>query len=190
MRVLLGAAQGALEPVQFGIMQDYFPKSKITTANSILTAAPYLGAGISSLNVVLIAKYGWRATLKLMGGLGVAIGLAGVFFMKEPERGRFDRYEEQVARAEGRELPPKVEEKIDEGPKKNIAQNFLTSLSDCIKNPVTRWCTIATMFRFVGMFACDYYVPAFFLGQYPKYKAQFSTFYAAIVVFCGLTSSL
>lgn len=171
-------------------MQDYFPKSKITTANSILTAAPYLGAGISSLNVVLIAKYGWRATLKLMGGLGVAIGLAGVFFMKEPERGRFDRYEEQVARAEGRELPPKIEEKIDEGPKKNIAQNFLTSLSDCIKNPVTRWCTIATMFRFVGMFACDYYVPAFFLGQYPKYKAQFSTFYAAIVVFCGLTSSL
>ena len=125
MRFILGAAQGALEPAMFGIMADYFPKSKITTANSILTAAPYLGAGISSLNVVIIAQYGWRAAMKLMGGLGVAIGLLGVFFMKEPERGRFDRYEEDLARAEGRPLPPKVEEKEEDEPKKNVAQNFM-----------------------------------------------------------------
>jgi len=61
-----------------------------------------------------------------MGGLGVAIGLAGVFFMREPERGRFDRYEEDLARAEGRELPAKNEkDEVDEGEKKNIVQNFM-----------------------------------------------------------------
>lgn len=46
------------------------------------------------------------------------------------------------------------------------------------------------MFRFVAMFACDYYVPAFFLGQYPKYRAQFSILYAAMCAVCGLSSSI
>ena len=66
----------------------------------------------------------------------------------------------------------------------------MQSLSDCMKNPVARWCTVATMFRFMAMFSCDYFVPAFFLGQYPNYKAQFSVLYAAICCICGFTSSV
>ena len=55
MRFLLGIAQGALEPAMYAIMPDYFPSSRITTANSIITAAPYLGAGLSSMSIILIA---------------------------------------------------------------------------------------------------------------------------------------
>ena len=56
MRFILGIAQGALEPAMYAIMPDYFPSSKITTANSIITAGPYLGAGLSSLSIMIIAK--------------------------------------------------------------------------------------------------------------------------------------
>jgi len=40
------------------------------------------------------------------------------------------------------------------------------------------------------MFACDYYIPAYFLGTYPQYRAQFSYVFAGIVACCGLISSI
>ena len=61
MRILLGATQAACEPVSFSLIADYFPANKVSTATSILTAAPYLGGGLSSLNVLLVAAFGWRA---------------------------------------------------------------------------------------------------------------------------------
>jgi nitrate/nitrite transporter NarK len=46
------------------------------------------------------------------------------------------------------------------------------------------------MFRFFGMFSCDYYIPAFFLTNYPSFSNQFSICAALITVFCGMLSSL
>ena len=104
-----------------------------------------------------------------MGGFGIAMGALSLVFMKEPVRGLFAKYEAQVAKDEGR-FVQKVDagdEEPDEDADKNVVQKFVTALKDCAKNPVTRWTTIATMFRFVAMFACDYYIPAYFLSVYP-----------------------
>lgn len=86
MRFLLGATQAACEPAGFSLIADYFPSNKVSTATSIITAAPYLGSGISSLSVIMIAKMGWRACFKSMGILGLAIGALCVLFLKEPKR--------------------------------------------------------------------------------------------------------
>jgi MFS family permease len=61
MRFFLGICQSAFLPSSFSIVQDYFPSNKLAVANSMITAAPLLGAGLSSLSVLLIAKTGWRA---------------------------------------------------------------------------------------------------------------------------------
>jgi len=37
----------------------------------------------------LINAYGWRFLYKFMGFIGIAFGLISIFFVKEPERGRF-----------------------------------------------------------------------------------------------------
>ena len=68
------------------MIADYFPSNKVSTATSIMTAAPYLGSGISSLSVIMIANMGWRACFKSMGLLGLIIGGLSVLFMKEPKR--------------------------------------------------------------------------------------------------------
>mgnify|MGYP003695031247 CR=1 FL=1 len=86
MRFLLGATQAACEPASFSLIADYFPSNKVSTATSILTAAPYLGSGLSSLSVILIAAMGWRSCFTFMGALGVGFGALGLLFMKEPKR--------------------------------------------------------------------------------------------------------
>lgn len=124
MRFLLGVTQGALEPGMYSIIPDYFPKSKTTTANSIVSASQYLGAGLSSMSIMIIATAGWRAALKAMGVFGIAIGAAGLLFMREPERDVFKKYDDQCERDAGRE--PVVQEKPeeDESDGKNLVQNF------------------------------------------------------------------
>lgn len=86
MRFLLGATQAACEPASFSLIADYFPSNKVSTATSILTAAPYLGSGLSSLSVIMIAALGWRACFGFMGSIGVLFGALGLLFMKEPKR--------------------------------------------------------------------------------------------------------
>jgi len=86
MRFLLGAFQAACEPAGFSLIADYFPPNKVSTATSILTAAPYLGSGISSLSVIMIAKMGWRACFSSMGLLGLLFGGLSVLLLKEPKR--------------------------------------------------------------------------------------------------------
>jgi hypothetical protein len=68
--------------------------------------------------------------------------------------------------------------------------SFAQSLTDLIKNPVTRYCTLGTSFRKLGIFACDYYLPAFFMLSYPGYKAQFGVLFACCIVIGGLISSI
>lgn len=86
MRFILGATQAACEPASFSLLADYFPSNKVSTATSILTAGPYLGSGLSSLSVIMIASMGWRACFNFMGAIGVVFGALGLLFMKEPKR--------------------------------------------------------------------------------------------------------
>ena len=59
-----------------------------------------------------------------------------------------------------------------------------------MQNPVTRYCTFAGMFRLFAMFSCDYYIPAFFLSNYPGFSTQFSICAAAITLCGGMFSSM
>lgn len=54
MRFITGAAVSCTEPAAFSILGDYFPKRLRTTANSIMNTATYLGAGLSSLIVLIV----------------------------------------------------------------------------------------------------------------------------------------
>lgn len=63
MRALLGGFQGAFEPASYSIVGDEIPKEKQPIANSILTATPLIGGGITALSIIMIAAMGWRNTI-------------------------------------------------------------------------------------------------------------------------------
>jgi len=87
MRFILGICVSATEPASYSILGDYFPKRFRTTANAFMNTASYLGAGLSSLIVLIVANYGWRVSYISVGLMGIFIAFAGFLFIKEPERG-------------------------------------------------------------------------------------------------------
>ena len=55
MRFITGMCVSATEPAAFSILGDYFPKRLRTTANSVMNTATYVGSGIASLIVLIVA---------------------------------------------------------------------------------------------------------------------------------------
>lgn len=89
MRVLHGMLNSASNPLSFSLISDYFPPDKRGTANSIIQAGNYIGVGVSSLSIMLISKFGWRASYMVMGATGLFFSLLTLLGIKEPTRGRF-----------------------------------------------------------------------------------------------------
>ena len=95
MRFMHGAMSSFINPLCFSLLADYFPPDRRGTANSILSSANYLAISLSSMTILLISNYGWRAAYTVMGGFGLVGALLGALFMKNPIRGRFDKKTEE-----------------------------------------------------------------------------------------------
>ena len=89
MRVFHAMMNSASNPLSFSLIADYFPPDKRATANSIIQAGNYLGVGVSSLSIMLISQFGWRASYMVMAAVGAMFGVATMGLIKEPERGRY-----------------------------------------------------------------------------------------------------
>jgi MFS family permease len=72
-------------------MADYFHPSKRAFAASIYSFGIYIGGALSSLTVVMIDGVGWRWSFGIIGIIGVAAGVLGLLFIKEPPRNFFDQ---------------------------------------------------------------------------------------------------
>lgn len=90
MRFCLGGFESACNPASYSIIADYFPPKFRSTANAIETSGSYVGGGLASIGVILIKLYGWRNMYKIVGIVGVLMGVAVLAFIKEPGRGVFD----------------------------------------------------------------------------------------------------
>ena len=55
---------------------------------------------------------------------------------------------------------------------------------------MSRWVTIAGMFRFFETFSIVYFLPSFFQKVYPLNKTEFGLYASVILALCGLLSSL
>ena len=127
----------------------------MATANSIVAASSYIGAGFCSLSVLLIDRVGWRQTLQTIGNFGVAVGLLNLLFVKEPKRGMFNQTQIE-------ETP-----QIEEEKQPYSFDQVQSAMKKVISKPVIRFCTLGAMFRFFEQYAIDYYLPVYFLKQFP-----------------------
>ena len=64
------------------------------------------------------------------------------------------------------------------------------SFKDILKNPVNRLALIATFFRNFAGSINTYYLPVFFLRNYPAYKTAFSTMNALSLSIFGMISGI
>tara|TARA_B110000285_G_C14562362_1_gene354075 strand:- start:67 stop:324 length:258 start_codon:yes stop_codon:yes gene_type:complete len=85
MRLVLGIASSAVEPTMYSLVSDYVPQKRISTVNSLMAAGSYLGAGLSSVCIYIIAARGWRASFKYTGFFGLILAFLSFLFVKEPK---------------------------------------------------------------------------------------------------------
>lgn len=88
-RFMHGMISSAINPLVFSLAADYFPPEKRTTANSVLSAANFVGIALSSLTILLIKEVGWRASYIAMGGMGLLAASCSML-LKDPVRGQYD----------------------------------------------------------------------------------------------------
>jgi MFS family permease len=86
----IGIFQAFCGPCAYSLIADYFPADQRTTSNSIYSLGIFLGSASSSLTLDIIGMFGWRQSLIYIGVLGCFMGIAGLLFIQEPDRGRFE----------------------------------------------------------------------------------------------------
>lgn len=194
MRFFLGALVSATEPAGFSMLGDLFPRSVRTTANSIVGTGSYLGSGLASFLILIVGTYGWRAAYAAKAAFGLITGLAAYLLLKEPERGMLSKIESEIffceTKPDANSCEVALEEEKEDVDNRSLMAKFFGALTDLIKHPVAKWAGLGASLRYFGIFACDYYLPMFFLRNYPAYRPEFAIFYSLIVLFCGFSSAL
>lgn len=138
MRLVLGMCQSGFMPAIYSLVQDTFPKNMRSRANSVISCGNYIGDSLASLYIIFIAQYGWRSAQNNIGYIGLLIGAAVLFFLREPSR--------------------------SSQPSEEPSFNLKEGLSYIFKNKVTKWVIIGDMFKFSSPSA---FYPVFFLGKFP-----------------------
>lgn len=87
----------------------------------------------------------------------MAVSALVALFVKEPRK-IVDKMKENKA-----ENDKALQKEIDSGEK--------ATFKDLISNPINKWCLIGTFFRNFGGSITTYYLPVFFLKNYPLFKS-------------------
>jgi MFS family permease len=88
-RALEGFGEAFYFPASMALVSDYHGPDTRSRAMAIHQSSVYAGtiAG-GSVAGVMADHFGWRSSFYLFGWFGVALGLALLFFLKEPKRGQ------------------------------------------------------------------------------------------------------
>jgi predicted MFS family arabinose efflux permease len=90
-RVGVGVGEAVGLPSTSSVVSDYFPPERRTTAMSVLSLSPPLGAFIGAAGGSLIAQaYGWQMALLAAAVPGAILAVLLHLFVAEPMRGQHD----------------------------------------------------------------------------------------------------
>jgi len=186
MRVIHGCLNSASNPLSFSLIADYFPPENRATANSIIQAGNYVGVGVSSISIILISAFGWRAQYGIMAAAGAVFSALTFLGIKEPERGRY-LSEEDKRKEEEKKAKAAAEAATSN---KNPIASFVDNLGLVVKLPTARNVLIASSLRNFGGMIVSSFLPVFFGRNFPAFKAEYAALNALALSGCGMAASL
>jgi MFS family permease len=152
--MMLGFFEAFCGPPAYSLIVDYFPPEVRTTANAVYAFGIYVGTGLSSINIIMISRLGWRWAYAITGMIGIAIGLLVLLIVKDPIRGRFEprvakKVEDEELASEGSQINDDADIDSVLAPKKeNICTKYLGGFKAMATNKVCLYVTLAGCFRF------------------------------------------
>lgn len=94
-RALEGFGEAFYFPASMSLLSDYHSKETRSKAMSFHQSSVYAGTIAGGTVAGFMGQYyGWHTSFYLFGGLGVLLGVALLFFLKEPVRGQAEVHEE------------------------------------------------------------------------------------------------
>lgn len=84
MRFVFGVCASAINAPIYQVIAREFPPEMRATANSVENLGYKIGMGFASLSVLIIRQWGWRVHYKLIGSLGILVGLVALLFVRNP----------------------------------------------------------------------------------------------------------
>jgi len=164
MGVGVGEA-GGVAPA-YSLISDYFPPQERARALAVYSFGIPIGsaAGIA-LGGIVASLVDWRAAFIVVGLAGVLIAPIFKFFVKEPERGRYDA-----------KAPGAVLEKA----------GFLQSLGAVVKKPSFWLLSFGASCSSIMGYGSFYWIPTFLRRSYDFSIEQAAFYYAAILLVGGV----
>jgi len=89
LRVIIGVAQGLFIPIALSLIADLFPPQRLALAYAVMGIALIVSGAICSMMLDYIKWWGWRNVFIGLGSIFTVVGIAVLFFVKEPKRGIF-----------------------------------------------------------------------------------------------------
>lgn len=160
-RALEGFGEAFYFPASMALVSDYHGPDTRSRAMAIHQSSVYAGtiAG-GSVAGVMADHFGWRSSFYLFGWFGVALGLALLFFLKEPKRGQAEDGET------GRQGDGETGRRGEVASYQSHPANMMASIGDVLKAPMAR----VLILVFVGA----NFVAMIFLTWMPTYlKREF-----------------
>ena len=175
-RVVMGGACAFAVPAGYSILSEKISKDKLAFSNSLYGSGVYLGGGLASLSLLLDENVGWRWTLGVIGGFGVAATvISGLLLPSDGDRNVVIDDQNQNDTIQQLE----VEE-----------NNLFSTASQILSIPRVQLIYFASFLRFcsglmIGVWAAPYFKQAF-----PDDAAQYAVVNALIVGGCGFSSGI
>eukprot|EP00640_Fibrocapsa_japonica_P001666 CAMPEP_0113938068 /NCGR_PEP_ID=MMETSP1339-20121228/4488_1 /TAXON_ID=94617 /ORGANISM="Fibrocapsa japonica" /LENGTH=497 /DNA_ID=CAMNT_0000941003 /DNA_START=447 /DNA_END=1940 /DNA_ORIENTATION=+ /assembly_acc=CAM_ASM_000762 len=84
-RILVGVGQAFNAPCAYMTIAALFPVEKRSTANGLYSTGTYLGAGLSSLSLMMALNLGWRMVSAMAGVVGLLAAISVYFSVSEED---------------------------------------------------------------------------------------------------------
>lgn len=174
LRAIIGASQAFFNPAAYTLLAEIFPKKIIGSINGIFSSGVYVGGGLASLSIILDNVIGWRNTLFVIGGIGVAVACFCLFLVKEP-RSVMTTIESDVPVAV---LPVAVSagevEATKEGDALDPIRFAMAGLQEVIMSSEAKLLLSASVLRFCAGFSIAIWKAPFVFAKFPDNASSFA----------------
>lgn len=176
LRAIIGASQAFFNPAAYTLLSDIFPKKMIGSINGIFSGGVYLGGALASLSILLDGVIGWRDTLFVIGGIGVATALLCQFFVSEP-RSLKDKKNGNIVDVNSPLAAATIKESsitLNEGNAADTIKQAFIGLKVVVESNEAKYLFAASVLRFCAGFSIAIWKAPFVFAKFPESATSFA----------------
>lgn len=190
LRVIMGFSQAFYNPAAYTLLSDVFPSNMSSSVNGVLSSGIYIGGGLASLSILIDNQFGWKDTLRIVGGTGILISGLLLSLLKDPRKS-IDN-EKLIL---DKNIIPSTSSSIasvtaDSPSPAAVIIDVFRSLQEVIAIPEVRILLFSSFCRFAAGFTIGIWKAAYIFERYPENIDLFSSTNAVIITAGGLLSTV